>query len=75
MILGGSALFILIYKGVLMQEYPSKNAAFEMLPFNCGLPKPINIKHFILVSVDVSWRRLQDIRAAVLLLSFSDLRP
>jgi hypothetical protein len=44
-----------------------------MLP-SC-LPKPINIKQYIFASVDVSWRRLQDIQAAILLLSFSDLRP
>jgi hypothetical protein len=41
----------------------------------CCLPKPINTKHHIIDAVDVSWRRLQDVQAAILLLSFSDLRP
>ena len=47
----------------------------KMQPYKFSLPKPINIKHYILASVDVSRRRLQDIQAAILLLSFSDLRP
>jgi hypothetical protein len=70
MILGRSALIILISMAGLVRVCSSLKAAYK-----CILPKPINIKHCILGSVDVSWRRLQDIQAAMLLLSFSDLRP